>query len=188
MAMTTDQAEQKENDRLNKLIALRKALKGEQEATIEELPHVNRIKYATTLLLDYPHKTKPEIVEMIMQQFDVGLTTAYAAIKEAQEIYPSIEEVNKAFARAHLIREAYFFLVLCREKKNTRDAKLYIKELRELFELDKEGQEAKDTRKVVNFISYSPALLGTPLPEDFDPKKFIADLEKEYNQKPVDGE
>ena len=87
---------------------------GLEELTDEQLEQVGKIKYAVSLLIDYPHYGREKHVKMIMEQEECSRSHAYKLIAQAIEIYPSMERVSKEFERARLARYCYQMLHQCR--------------------------------------------------------------------------
>jgi hypothetical protein len=167
------------------LIKISIALQQGTEAELEDavFRHSEQVKFAITVLLDYPHKLREEQVQLIIQTYDCSRSHAYKLIAQAQELFPSIEKVNKAFERARLASLCYRFLERCREKGNTRDAVQYLKLLKDLFQLDETDDASGLQQQVINLFKFAPETLGVKLPENFDELKFITNLEKEYEQR-----
>ena len=154
----------------------------------DEFKHSDRIKFAITILLDYPHKTRVEQVKMLMEEFQLtNRADAYRYINEGIEIYPSIEKVNKAFERARIANLCYKLIAKCTErgdKINTRDPAQYLKILTTIFGLEfQDDSENAVTQEVINILKDSPESLGVPLPKNFNLQKFKVSLEAEYERR-----
>lgn len=167
------------------LVKIAQALMQGSEAELADdvFKHSEQVKFAITVLLDYPHKLREEQVNTIMETYGCSRSHAYKLIAQAQEIFPSMEKVNKAFERARMAAMCYRFLNECKEKGKTRDAPQYFKILIDLLQLNSGEDDAVKTQQIVNIFKFAPETLGVQLPENFDTLKFISTLEKEYEQR-----
>lgn len=155
---------------------------GEEALDDEELRYAERIKYAISVLLDYPHLTREAQVKMVMDQLQIVRSAAYQLFSEAQIIFPSMEKVNKAFERARIIHLIYKFLEEAKTKKNVRDAALLLKLLIDITGVNE--VEAQDyNNRVINVFQTDPSALGIKMPEDFNLDAFINQVEKSYKVK-----
>ena len=150
----------------------------------DEFSYSERLKFAVSVLLDYPHYLRDQHVLLIMNQFGITRPAAHRLISEAIEVFPSMEKVSMAFERARISRFCYQFIMLCAGKGNSRDAAQYLKLLKEMWQLDSPDVEADVANvQIINMLKSSPESLGVELPEGFDLNKFITDLEKPYERK-----
>lgn len=150
----------------------------------EAFEYTNRLKFAITLLIDYPHKHRHELVETIKENYlddELSSKYCYKLLSDAETIFPSIEKVNKAFEIARLMKFGYSLLNTAVEKKNMRDGAQLIKTLAALVEMAAPEDDKGTKPNVINIYRYSPESLGIKEPEGFDRLKFIEDLEREYD-------
>lgn len=142
------------------------------------------IKYAITVLLDYPHLGREQQVKLVMDWKDSYTRSgAYKLIAEAMEVYPSIEKVNKEFERARITHKIFKFLSICEEKNNTRDAAQYLKLLASILRLDQEDIGDGAGSIIVNILKHDPDSLGVELPKNYTLKSFMNKIEKEYEHR-----
>lgn len=177
-------------DNLNeKMIAEFSRRTGETLLTDEENNYFSQVKYAITVLLDYPHKMREQQAQMIIDTYDVSRRTAYKIIADAMDIFPSIERVNKDFERARLTQKIYKLLHECEQKGKLREAPFFIKLLIQINGLDIHDDASKPiSAHTLVVLKSDIKSLGIELPEGFNLDTFIKDLEKDYNQKTVDVE
>lgn len=167
------------------LVKIAQALMQGREAELDDpvFRHSEQVKFAITVLMDYPHKMREEQINLIIETYQCSRSHAYKLINQAQEIFPSIQKVNKAFERARMVAICYRFLNTCKEKGNTRDAPQYLKILADLLQLNSGDEDAVKTQQIVNVFKFAPETLGVNLPPNFDYLKFISTLEKEYEHR-----
>lgn len=162
----------------------------------DEFAYREAIKYAMTILLDYPHKRKEDQVKLVMETLECSRSHAYKLLSEAMDVFPSIEKVNKAFERMRLTKLCYEFIDQCRvktetiegiptvvSKGNTRDAAQYMKLVMVINGLDMSEDVESGPVTIINILKHNPESIGTHLPANFNLEEFIEKLEGEYENR-----
>lgn len=170
------------------LIRIKNALLAGKSGEMDDemFTHTNRLKFAISILLDYPHKHRHEMVKLIQEEYaneEGPLSNAfcYKLLSDAQELFPSIERVNKAFELARLIKYGYKLLYYAEEKKNIRDGASVLKVLKELIQEAAGEEQTGTTYNIINILKSSPESLGIKQDENFVLEDFIKQLEKDYD-------
>ena len=181
--MATNNEENNEND-VTKIAMALTTKYGHESLDDNEFKHAERIKYAISIMLDYPHKLREDHVRMLVDMFDISRSNAYKLITDAQEIFPSLEKVNREFERHRIIHIIYKMLNACKEKNNMRDGASLLKLLVTITGVDKEEEEGLVNRQpIINVFQTAPETLGIDMPENFDLNSFIKQVEKRYTQR-----
>lgn len=168
------------------LVILKNKLLSGTTAELDEkdFERVNRMKFAITVLLDYPHKHRHELVKVIQEEYqDAELSSSYCykLLSDSEELFPSIEKVNKVFELARLIKIGYKLLHYADEKKNIRDGASVMKVLKELVDMAADSESATGGITIINILKSAPETLNIELPPNFNLQTFIKTLEKEYD-------
>lgn len=181
--MATNKDENNDNEVTKIALALTTKY-GHESLDDDEFKHAERIKYAISIMLDYPHLLREDHIRMIIDMFHISRTSAYKLISDAQEIFPSLEKVNREFERHRLIHLMYKMLSKCIDKNNMRDGATLAKLLVTITGVDKEPEEGLVNRQpIINLFQTAPETLGIDMPENFDLNTFIKQVEKRYTQR-----
>jgi hypothetical protein len=85
-------------------------IQGEGLVALDEADNerADMARLGVAILLDYPHKNKLEHVKILMDQFEVtDKRKAVLALRDAEDLFPSLQKVNKELERARITAMAW---------------------------------------------------------------------------------
>lgn len=157
-----------------------------------ELEMLHRYRDAYTVWLESPEKTDRDIVEYLIQQYNISKTTAYRDMGNIKVLLGNVNNAGKEFFRHtanNMIKEGYQTAIEAESKLDLQRAEVMIKAamvMGKVNKLDKEDKEQMPWEEIIpqpwEATTDVTVLKLKPIP-DLEKKK--EQLRKELGSKPV---